>query len=309
MKAFVFPGQGSQKSGMASEFEANFKIVKEIFSKADDILKINLSKLILNGTDEDLKKTEITQPAILATSYAIFSVLKNEFNLDKSKIKYFAGHSLGEYTALVSTNALKFEDAIKLVHSRGKFMQESVPEGKGAMLAVMGSEIDELNNYIKNINPKNGICEVANNNSKGQIILSGNKEAIDIINQILKKDKKRCVLLPVSAPFHCSLMRPAAEKMKNLLKDINFIYPDIELINNVNALPINKDDDIKDLLYRQIFSQVKWRETIEFMTKNQVNEFIEIGPGKVLSGLIKRTSDKVKSTSLNTLEDIKNLND
>ena len=149
MKAFVFPGQGSQKSGMASEFEANFKIVKEIFSKADDILKINLSKLILNGTDEDLKKTEITQPAILTTSYAIFSVLKKEFNLDKLKIKYFAGHSLGEYSALVSTNALTFEDAIKLVHSRGKFMQESVPEGKGAMLAVMGTEIDELKNYLK----------------------------------------------------------------------------------------------------------------------------------------------------------------
>ena len=309
MKAIIFPGQGSQKAGMANEFEKNFKVTKEIFSQADEILKMNLSKIILTGSDEDLKKTEITQPAILTTSVAILNVLKNEFDLKISDIKYFAGHSLGEYTALVASESLKFSDALHLVHNRGKLMQSAVPLGKGAMLAVMGLNIIELNSVLKKKGFGKGICEVANDNSPGQIILSGEKETLMDFSGKLKAEKRKSIFLPVSAPFHCSLMKPAAESMKKLLEKIVFRNPIVKVISNVTALPIEKEIDIKDLLYRQIFSQVRWRESVEYMIKNNVNDFIEIGPGKVLSGLVKRTNDNVSTKSINKIEDMKIYND
>ena len=214
MKAIIFPGQGSQKAGMASEFQGNFKIVKDIFERGDEALNFSLSKIILNGSDEDLKKTEITQPAILITSFAIFSVLKKEFNYDLSKTKYIAGHSLGEYSALVASDSLSLEDGLKLVHERGKLMQAAVPQGEGAMLAVMGLDINELNSLIKKFDNKKGICEIANDNSPGQIILSGDKQTLVAFSNDLKVEKKRSIFLPVSAPFHCTLMKPAAERMK-----------------------------------------------------------------------------------------------
>ncbi len=307
MKAIIFPGQGSQKAGMASEFQSNFKIVKDIFLRADEALKFKLSKIILNGSDEDLKKTEITQPAILTTSFAIFSVLKKEFNFDFSTTKYVAGHSLGEYSALVAADSLKLEDAVTLVHERGKLMQEAVPEGEGAMLAVMGLNIDELNSLLKKYDEKKGICEIANDNSLGQIILSGNKETLFSFSNNLKAEKKRSIFLPVSAPFHCSLMKPAAENMKSFLKKTEFNNPNLQLISNVTALPIEKNGDITELLYKQIFSQVRWRESVEYMINNGINDFIEIGPGKVLSGLVKRTNNKVLARSLTKIDDIKNL--
>ena len=307
MKAIIFPGQGSQKAGMASEFQSNFKIVKDIFLRADEALKFKLSKIILNGSDEDLKKTEITQPAILTTSFAIFSVLKKEFNFDFSTTKYVAGHSLGEYSALVAADSLKLEDAVTLVHERGKLMQEAVPEGEGAMLAVMGLNIDELNSLLKKYDEKKGICEIANDNSLGQIILSGNKETLFSFSNNLKAEKKRSIFLPVSAPFHCSLMKPAAENMKSFLKKTEFKNPNLQLISNVTALPIEKNGDIAELLYKQIFSQVRWRESVEYMINNGINDFIEIGPGKVLSGLVKRTNNKVLARSLTKIDDIKNL--
>ena len=307
MKTIMFPGQGSQKAGMASEFHSNFKIVRDIFEKVDEALKFNLSKIILDGSNEELKKTEITQPAILTTSFAIFSVLKQEFNFDLSKVKYIAGHSLGEYSALVASGSLSLEDSVTLVHERGKLMQEAVPEGKGAMLAVMGLDVNELNTLLNKFNDKNGTCEIANDNSLGQIILSGNKESLISFSNNLKLEKKRCIFLPVSAPFHCSLMKPAAEKMKLFLQKTEFKNTTLKIISNVTALPVKKDEDIKDLLYKQIFSQVRWRETVEYMIKNDINDFIEIGPGKVLSGLVKRTNDKVLTRSLTKIEDIKNL--
>ena len=307
MKVIIFPGQGSQKSGMASEFHSNFRVVKDIFERIDEALKFNLSKVILNGSDEELKKTEITQPAILATSFAIYSVLKQEFNFDLSKIKYTAGHSLGEYSALVASGSLSLEDGVKLVHERGKLMQAAVPEGEGAMLAVMGLDITELNSLIKKFDTEKGVCEIANDNCPGQIILSGNKEKLIAFSNNLKVEKKRSIFLPVSAPFHCSLMKPAAENMKMLLQKTNFKDFSLQLISNVTALPVEKVGDIKELLYKQIFSQVRWRETIEFMIKNNINDFIEIGPGKVLSGLVKRTNDKILSRSLVKIDDIKNL--
>lgn len=307
MKAIIFPGQGSQKAGMASEFQSNYKIVKDIFERADEVLKFSLSKIILNGSDEDLKKTEITQPAILITSFAIFSVLKQEFKFDLSKIKYIAGHSLGEYSALVASGSLSLEDGVTLVHKRGKLMQAAVPEGKGAMLAVMGLNINELKLLMKKYDTKKGICEIANDNSPGQIILSGSKETLVSFSNNLKVEKKRSIFLPVSAPFHCSLMKQAAEDMKLFLQKTDFKNPSIELISNVTALPVEKDGDIKDLLYKQIFSQVRWRETLEYMIKNDINDIIEIGPGKVLSGLVKRTNDKVLSRSITKIDDIKSL--
>jgi [acyl-carrier-protein] S-malonyltransferase len=305
MNTIIFPGQGSQKAGMASEFHSNFKMVKDIFGRGDEALKFSLSKIILNGSDEDLKKTEITQPAILITSYAIFSVLKKEFNFDFSKTKYIAGHSLGEYSALVASESLNLEDGLKLVHERGKLMQAAVPEGKGAMLAVMGMDINELNSKIEKFDKKKDICEIANDNSPGQIILSGNKQTLINLNNDLKAEKKRSIFLPVSAPFHCTLMKPAAEKMKLFLEKTNFKTPNIQIISNVTALPVEKDGNIKDLLYKQIFSQVRWRESVNFMINNDINDFIEIGPGKVLSGLVKRTSDKVSIRNINKVDDIK----
>ena len=306
MKAIIFPGQGSQKAGMASEFQSNFKIVKDIFERGDEALNFSLSKIILNGSDEDLKKTEITQPAILITSFAIFSVLKKEFNYDLSKTKYIAGHSLGEYSALVASDSLSLEDGLKLVHERGKLMQAAVPQGEGAMLAVMGLDINELDSLIKKFDKK-GICEIANDNSPGQIILSGDKQTLVAFSNYLKVEKKRSIFLPVSAPFHCTLMKPAAERMKLYLEKTNFKNPNIQLISNVTALPVEKDSNIKDLLYKQIFSQVRWRESVNFMINNNINDFIEIGPGKVLSGLVKRTNDKVLTKSITKIDDIKNL--
>ena len=307
MKAIIFPGQGSQKAGMISEFKSNFKIVDDILKRADEALKFNLSKIILDGSDDDLKKTEITQPAILTTSFSIFSILKEEFNFELSKVKFIAGHSLGEYSALVASGSISLEDGVRLVHERGKLMQAAVPDGKGAMLAVMGLNIHELNSLIKKFDTKKGICEIANDNSSGQIILSGSKETLVNFSNYLKAEKKRSIFLPVSAPFHCSLMKPAAERMKSFLESTEFKDPSLTLISNVTALPIENKKDIKELLYKQIFSQVRWRESLEFMIKNSINDFIEIGPGKVLSGLVKRTSDKVLTCSINKIDDIKNL--
>ncbi len=307
MKAIIFPGQGSQKAGMISEFKSNFKIVDDILKRADESLKFNLSKIILDGSDDDLKKTEITQPAILTTSFCIFSILKEEFNFELSNVKFIAGHSLGEYSALVASGSISLEDGVRLVHERGKLMQAAVPDGKGAMLAVMGLNIHELNSLIKRFDAKNGICEIANDNSSGQIILSGSKETLIDFSNHLKAEKKRSIFLPVSAPFHCSLMKPAAERMKSFLENTDFKNPSLTLISNVTALPIENNRDIKELLYKQIFSQVRWRESLEYMIKNNINDFIEIGPGKVLSGLVKRTSEKVLTYSINKIDDIKNL--
>jgi [acyl-carrier-protein] S-malonyltransferase len=186
-------------------------------------------------------------------------------------------------------------------------MQAAVPEGKGAMLAVMGLNINELKLLMKKYDTKKGICEIANDNSPGQIILSGSKETLVSFSNNLKVEKKRSIFLPVSAPFHCSLMKQAAEDMKLFLQKTDFKNPSIELISNVTALPVEKDGDIKDLLYKQIFSQVRWRETLEYMIKNDINDIIEIGPGKVLSGLVKRTNDKVLSRSITKIDDIKSL--
>ena len=306
MKALLFPGQGSQIVGMGQEFYNNFDIVKKLFSEADEKLKFKISKLILEGPSSDLKLTKNTQPAILTVSYSIYSVLIKEFNFDLKDIKYFAGHSLGEYSALLCAGSLSFSDSLFLLHERGKAMQAAVPIGEGGMLAILGLSIIEIENYISQIK-NSGVCELANDNSEGQIIVSGNIKSINKLNENLKRDKKKSILLPVSAPFHCSLMKKAADEMKDKIDSIKFTDPNPKIISNVKATPESNSKIIKNLLVEQICSKVRWRESILYMIKNDINEFIEIGPGKVLSGLVKRISKDVKTTSLNSVKDITNI--
>ena len=308
MKAILFPGQGSQIVGMGSEFYNNFPIVKKIFSEADEQLNFKISRIILEGPVNELKLTQNTQPSILLVSYAIFTVLKNEFNFNLDKVKYFAGHSLGEYSALLCANALNFSDALHLLFERGKSMQEAVPIGDGSMLAILGLDLIEINNYIINLKSK-GVCEIANDNARGQIIVSGNTETIEELRDILKKNKKKSIVLPVSVPFHCSLMNSAANKMKDKIKKINFRKPDYEIISNVTSQPTNNPEEFKELLVEQIYSRVRWRESILFMGGRKINTFIEIGPGKVLTGLVKRILPNSNSFSINSINDIKNISD
>ena len=307
MKAILFPGQGSQIVGMGSEFYNNFPIVKKLFEEADETLGFKISKIILEGPDSELKLTQNTQPSIMLVSYSIFLILKNEFNFNMEKVKYFAGHSLGEYSALLCANSLNFQDALYLLFERGKSMQEAVPVGKGSMLAILGSEINEINNYINQVKT-NGVCEIANDNAQGQTIVSGNSEPIEELRNLLKQNKKKCIPLPVSAPFHCSLMNPAAEKMREKINKVNFKKPDFEIVNNVNALPTINPDEIKNFLFQQIYSKVRWKETINFMGEKKIHDFIEIGPGKVLTGLVKRIIPNSNSFSINSINDIKSLN-
>ncbi|MDC0426363.1 ACP S-malonyltransferase [Pelagibacteraceae bacterium] len=306
MKAILFPGQGSQIVGMGSELYNNFSTVKRLFQEADETLKFKISKIILEGPDNDLRLTQNTQPSILLVSYSIFTIMKNEFNFSLEKVKYFAGHSLGEYSALLCANSLSFQDSLSLLFERGKSMQESVPVGKGGMIAILGSEIEEINKYIIETKSK-GVCEIANDNSQGQIIVSGDIDSIEELKNIMKQNKKKCITLPVSAPFHCSLMKPAAIKMQDKINAVNFRKSDFEIISNVTALPTSNPIDIKKLLVQQIYSKVRWRESIIFMKENEINDFIEIGPGKVLSGLVKRILPSSNSFSINSINDIKNL--
>jgi len=307
MSALLFPGQGSQAVGMGAEFYTNFEIVKKLFLKADERLNYPISKLILEGPEEKLKLTENTQPAILTVSYSIFRVLKDEFNFEFNSFKYFAGHSLGEYSALVSSEALDFSDALYLLHERGKAMQEAVPLGEGSMIAVLGMNSKEINELLNSRNDKKGICEIANDNADGQVIISGDKLGMSSAQTFLKEKKIKIIPLKVSAPFHCSLMKPAAEIMKEKIEKINFKKPLFKIVNNVNANPDDNPENLKKLLIDQIFSTVKWRESIIKMFDQGAKNFIEIGPGKVLTGMAKRTVKGANCFSINSLADIKNL--
>ena len=234
MRAVLFPGQGSQYTNMGSDFYEKFEIVKKVFKVVDESLGYSLSNIILNGPEEELKLTKNTQPAIMTIGVSIFRVLNKEFGLNLNNSKFFAGHSLGEYTALVCSGSLSLERAAYLLHERGISMQEAVPPGHGAMIAVLGMHINEIEKEISLL-PKGEICEIANDNSDTQIVISGKKRSIDIFSEILKKKKKKCILLPVSAPFHCSLMKDAAEKMKKKIESSVFLKPNPSIISNVTA--------------------------------------------------------------------------
>ena len=304
MNTLLFPGQGSQVVGMGKQFYDEFNIVKKIFDEADEKLKFKLSNIILEGPADQLQLTKNTQPAILVVSYSIFKVLREEFNFDLKKFKFFAGHSLGEYSALVCSESLNFSDAVYLLHERGKAMQQAVPIGIGSMIAVLGLNINEIRALLDKRDDKKLICEIANDNADGQIILSGEKSGIDKFQQTLQKNKVKSIPLKVSAPFHCSLMKPAAKSMKEKIESTNFKDPMVKIINNVTASAENRSEIIKKLLVDQIFSTVKWRESLINMSNNGIKNYIEIGPGKVLTGMVKRTIKNSVCFSINSIDDI-----
>jgi [acyl-carrier-protein] S-malonyltransferase len=307
MNALLFPGQGSQVVGMGSEFYKDFDVVKKLFKEADEKLNYPISKIILEGPESELQLTKNTQPAILTVSFSIFKVLKDEFGLDLSSFKYFAGHSLGEYSALVCSESLNYGDALYLLHERGKAMQSAVSFGVGSMIAVLGMKIDDLNDLLKSRNINDGVCEIANDNADGQVILSGNKKSMDSFQIILKEKKIKSIPLKVSAPFHCSLMRPAAKDMEEKINNTKFSNPKFKIISNVTAKSETDTNKIKRLLIEQIFSTVKWRQSLIEMSNTGIKNFIEIGPGKVLTGMVKRTVKGVNCFSINSITDIKNL--
>ena len=305
MRAVLFPGQGSQYVGMGSDFYKKFDSVKKIFKTVDETLGFSLSKLILSGPENELKLTKNTQPAIMTVGVSIFNVLNQQFGLDLNNSKFFAGHSLGEYTALVCAGSLTIEKAAYLLHERGKSMQDAVPSGQGTMMAILGMTIDEVEKEI-NLLSKEESCEIANDNCDGQVVVSGKKIAIENFSKKLKDKKKRGILLPVSAPFHCSLMKKAAENMKGKIESTNFLQPKPKIISNVTAKEEGNVNKIKPLLIDQITSRVRWRESVNYITKEGVLNFLEIGPGKVLSGLVKKINKDLKITNISSIADIKN---
>ena len=307
MFSVIFPGQGSQLVGMGKDLHDKHSLIQDLFKEADDILGFSLSKLVLNGPKEQLDLTENTQPAIFLISYSIFKLIKEEFKIDLNKAAFFAGHSLGEYSALTSAGALSFSDTLKILKIRGKAMQSSVPKGVGGMVAVLGSEIEIVESII-NENKDKFECYVANDNSLGQIVLSGKIEDLEKMMVNLKAANIKNIKLPVSAPFHCKLMNKATLVMSEEVAKLNFKEPSNILISNVTGKKILNSNELKDLLVKQIESRVRWRESVMLMIKEGVTQFIEIGPGKVLSGLVKRIDKSVKVSAINTEEDIKLIN-
>ncbi|MDA9153066.1 ACP S-malonyltransferase [Candidatus Pelagibacter sp.] len=307
MFSVIFPGQGSQMVGMGKEFYDKFDLVKNLFKEADDTLNFSMSKLILEGPKEELDFTVNTQPAIFLISYSIYNVIKKEFNIDLSKAKYFAGHSLGEYSALSCAGYLNFSDTLKILRIRGDAMQNSVPKGQGGMVAVLGSKVETIEKVLKD-NEQNLSAQIANDNSEGQIVLSGKTDDLDKLILILKENSIKNIKLPVSAPFHCNLMNKATNIMNDELSKLNFNEGENKLISNVTANEISNTTELKDLLIKQIENRVRWRESVINMINSNVNHFIEIGPGKVLSGLVKRISKDVKIDAINSQGDIEGLN-
>ena len=306
MFSVIFPGQGSQTIGMGKEFYDKFDLVKNLFKEADEVLGVPLSKIILDGPKDDLDLTTNTQPAIFLISYSIFHVVKKEFNIDLNQAKYFAGHSLGEYSALSCADYLDFSETLKLLRIRGDAMQNAVPKGEGGMIAVLGSTVEMIEKILQE-NQNNFIVQIANDNSEGQIVLSGKNADLAKLTVVLKSNGIKNIKLPVSAPFHCKLMNKATGIMKNELEKVNFKEGKNILISNVTADEISTKEVLKKLLVDQIENRVRWRESVINITNKGVQHFIEIGPGKVLSGLVKRINKSVKINTINTESDIKDL--
>ena len=307
MFSVIFPGQGSQSVGMAKDLYNKFKLVKELFNQADEILKFSITKLILEGPKEELDQTENTQPAIFLVGYSIFQLIKKDFGINLNKASYFAGHSLGEYTALACAETLSFSESLRLLRIRGKSMQEAVPKGEGGMVAILGSTLDTIEKIIVE-NTNNYKCYIANDNSNGQLVVSGKTNDLDILIKDLKENNIKSIKLSVSAPFHCKLMNNATKIMQNEIQKCDFKNPKNTLISNVTSQEVNDASLLKELLVKQIESRVRWRENVNLMLEKKVNQFIEIGPGKILSGLVKRIDKNVVTNSINSEEDIKKIN-
>ena len=300
MKAFVFPGQGSQYPGMGKELAASFSEAEAVFREADEVLGFPLSRICFEGPEEDLKLTENTQPALLAVSTAVSRVLASRGIVPG----VLAGHSLGEYSALVAAGALSFADALRLVRSRGQFMQESVPLGLGAMAAVIGLELQEVEAICASASGSE-IVSPANENSPGQVVISGHSGAVARASeQALAKNASRVIPLQVSAPFHCALMKPAEEKMSRLLDATPFNELKIPLINNVDAEMIKSPQQAREGLKRQICSMVRWTDTIRKMSEMGVTEAVEVGPGRVLAGLFRKTDREISTASIEKPEQV-----
>ena len=307
MFSVLFPGQGSQSVGMIKDLYENFDYIKKLFDEADEILKYPLSKLILEGPKDLLDQTENTQPAIFLTSYSIFQAINKESDFKINDSKCFAGHSLGEYSALSCAESITFEQTIKLLRIRGKAMQSAVPNGIGGMLAVLGVEINKVQEIL-NSNIKNFVCYIANDNSPGQVVVSGNLKDLNLFSKELKKNGIKNIILPVSAPFHCKLMSPATHIMRKEIESIEFRNPKNAIYSNVTASQSSDPYELKKLLIEQIEKPVRWREIIINMINSNVQKFIEIGPGKVLSGLVKRIDRNKGIIQVNNIQDLKNLN-
>lgn len=301
--AFVFPGQGSQYVGMGKELFENFGTAKQIFEEADDTLHFSISSLCFKGPDEALKLTENTQPAILTTSIAALRVLQAEKEISP---QITAGHSLGEYSALVASGGLTFSEAVKIVRLRGKFMQEAVPAGEGAMAAVLGMEKDQIEKLCQEVS-SGEVLAPANFNCPGQIVIAGHSKAVERAMERVKREGKKAVLLPVSAPFHSPLMRPAGERLEKALEEISVSDLTIPVVTNVEAEVNSSKDRVKGLLVAQVSNSVRWEESMRKMIEKGVEQVLEIGPGKVLAGLMKRIDSRVETKNLEDLQTLKKI--
>ena len=302
--AFVFPGQGSQSVGMMADLTASYPEVKHTFKRASDVLNLDLWSLVTQGPEEELNQTQNTQPVMLAAGYAVWEIWRQHSPIQPS---WMAGHSLGEYTALVCSGALSFEDGIKLVAARGRLMQEAVPPGVGAMAAILGLEDQQIIDICEQA-AENEIVSAVNFNSPGQVVIAGNKAAIErAMSSAKEAGAKRALLLPVSVPSHCALMQSAADKLGTYLNDIEIVTPTIKLVHNVDVSSHDTPDAIRNILKEQLFKPVRWVDSINHMHEQGVTRFVECGPGKVLIGLNKRIVKDAEHFSIYNSETINTL--
>lgn len=301
--AFIFPGQGSQSTGMGKEFYDHFKVAREVFEEADDSLRFSISGLCFQGTDEALKLTENTQPAVLTTSIAALRVLQAEKGI---QARFTAGHSLGEYSALVTSGALSFSEGVQIVRLRGRFMQEAVPLGEGAMAAVLGMEKEDVEKICDEASAGE-ILSPANFNCPGQIVIAGHSKAVQRAMEMVKQKGKKAMLLPVSAPFHSPLMKPAGVRLNEAMEGVTVGALNVPVVTNVEAEINTSKERVKPLLVAQVSSPVRWEESMRKMIEEGIEQFLEIGPGKVLSGLAKRIDPKVETRNLEDIQSLKKI--